>query len=89
MKIHIASYFAYLHLFYIFTTYYLRFYYIIAGVKIGNFSSINQLFSHNSEFKISTPAVMQTSFNIAFGYDVELLLFKQTYLRGRSILAVR
>jgi hypothetical protein len=32
---------------------YLPLFYILEGVKVGYFSSINQLFSHNSEFKTS------------------------------------
>jgi hypothetical protein len=42
MKIHDASRFPYWHLFY-----------ILKGVKVGYFSSINQLFLRNSEFKTS------------------------------------
>lgn len=42
MKRHDASYSPYLPLFY-----------ILKGVEVGGFSSITQLFSHNSEFKTS------------------------------------
>jgi hypothetical protein len=34
--------------------------------------------------KQAPPTVVQTSFDIVFVYDDELLLFKQTYLRRRS-----
>ena len=61
---------------------YLRLFYILEGVEVGYLSSINQLFSRNSEFKTSLSHCCANQFlYIAFVYDDELLLFKQTYLR--------
>jgi hypothetical protein len=75
MKIHDASYFPYSPLFY-----------ILEGLNLGYLSSINQLFSHNSEFK-RLSLLRKPDLNIASVYDDdELLSFKQTYLRLPSIL---
>jgi hypothetical protein len=59
---------------------YLPHFYIIEG-QCRLISSINQLFHNIQNVKQMPPTVVQTRFNIAFVYDEELILFKQTYLR--------
>jgi hypothetical protein len=54
-------------------------FYILKEVKVGYFSTTNQLFSHNS--KQAPPLLCKPILNIAFVYDDELLLFKYAYLR--------
>jgi hypothetical protein len=58
-------------------------FYIRKEVKVGYFSSINQLILLNSEFKTSASRCCA---NQKIAYDDERLLFKQTYLRRCSNL---
>lgn len=74
MKIHAASYFPYLLIFY-----------ILEGAKFGDFSSIAQLFSHNSEFVKSACHYCATPSFETFRVQKNLQLLK-SLRQNRSVI---